>query len=134
MPILKFTNIYIYLFLSFSEVEFKVNGTAGHGSLLLKNTAGEKLLYIMNKLSEFRKSESARLDNSNGALTIGDVTTVNLTIVEGGVQNNVIPALITATYDIRVAQDVDQEDFEAKVKNQDHNYQTCLRCASCVVA
>lgn len=84
--------------------------------MLLKNTAGEKLLNIMNKFSEFRKKETKRLEDSKGALTIGDVTTVNLTIVEGGVQSNVIPALITATYDIRLAQDHKQDEFEATVR------------------
>lgn len=94
---------------------FKINGTAGHGSLLLKNTAGEKLLFIMNKFFEFRRTESKRLNESNGALTIGDVTTVNLTMLEGGVQSNVIPALIKVTYDIRIAQDVNKEYFEETV-------------------
>lgn len=67
------------------EIEFLCHGTAGHGSLLLKKTAGEKLHYIVDKLMNFRKGEEAKLE-SNPKLTIGDVTTVNLTILKGGTQ------------------------------------------------
>lgn len=56
----------------------KCSGTPGHGSLLLKNTAGEKVHFLINKLMELRAHEVKRLAN-NPELTIGDVTTVNLT-------------------------------------------------------
>lgn len=69
----------------------------------------------MTKLSEFRGTESKRLDESASALSIGDVTTVNLTILEGGVQSNVVPPLISVVYDIRIALDVNQDELEAKV-------------------
>jgi aminoacylase len=53
-------------------------GKPGHGSLLLDNTAGEKVAYLLNKFYNFRKQEQQKLkDNSN--LTLADVTTVNLT-------------------------------------------------------
>lgn len=67
------------------EIEFLCHGQAGHGSLLLKKTAGEKLHYIIDKLMHFRKGEEAKLEN-NPELTIGDVTTVNLTMLKGGTQ------------------------------------------------
>lgn len=55
-------------------------GQPGHGSLLLDNTAGEKVAYIVNKFYEFREKEKKKLkDNPN--FTIGDVTTVNLTLI-----------------------------------------------------
>lgn len=55
-------------------------GQPGHGSLLLENTAGEKVNYMLNKFYQFREKETQKLkDNPN--LTIGDVTTVNLTII-----------------------------------------------------
>lgn len=53
--------------------------------LLLKNTAAEKLHCIIDKFMNFRKGESAKLDG-NPELTIGDVTTVNLTMISGGTQ------------------------------------------------
>lgn len=65
------------------EIEFICRGQGGHGSLLLKNTPGEKVHYIIDKFTEFRKQESAKLEN-NPELTIGDVTTVNLTMLSGG--------------------------------------------------
>lgn len=97
------------------RVIFKCSGNAGHGSLLLPNTAGEKLSYLAQKLSEFRRTESQRLEN-NPELTIGDVTTVNMTMVGGGVQGNVIPPLFTVTYDIRIAIDVSHAKFEEQLK------------------
>ena len=40
---------------------------------------------MINKLLEFREQEKKRLEE-NPELTLGDVTTVNLTLMEGGVQ------------------------------------------------
>lgn len=67
------------------EIEINAKGQAGHGMLLLKNTAGEKLHYVIGKFLEYRKGESEKLEG-NPKLTIGDVTTVNLTMILGGTQ------------------------------------------------
>lgn len=67
------------------EIEFLSHGPAGHGSMLLKKTAGEKLSGIIDKFMNFRKGEAAKLEN-NPEIDIGDVTTVNLTMVWGGTQ------------------------------------------------
>lgn len=99
-----------------AEVEFKINGNTGHGSILLKDTVGEKLVYLMTKMNDFRTNESERLHNSNGALITADVTTVNLTMLNGGVQLNVVPAAISVSYDVRLAIDVNVEDFEAQLQ------------------
>lgn len=96
------------------EVTFNCTGTAGHGSLLLKNTAGEKVNYILNKMTEFRSNEAKVLD-SNPDFTIGDVTTINLTMINGGVQSNVVPPIMSITFDVRIAIDRSQEEFEAMV-------------------
>lgn len=53
-------------------------GQPGHGSLLLDNTPGEKVAYILNKFYEFRRAEQKKLKD-NPTFTVGDVTTVNLT-------------------------------------------------------
>lgn len=97
-----------------AEVTFICNGTAGHGSLLLKNTCGEKVNYILNKMTEFRSREAKKLEE-NPNLTIGDVTTVNLTMLEGGVQSNVVPPVMSITFDVRIAIDRSQDEFEAMV-------------------
>ena len=53
-------------------------GTPGHGSLLLPDTAGEKVRIIIDRFMDFREQEKKKLQ-SNPSLTVGDVTTVNLT-------------------------------------------------------
>lgn len=70
------------------QIEFVCHGQSGHGSMLFKNTPGEKIHYIIDKLMNFRKSESAKLE-SNPELTVGDVTTVNMTLLKGGVQGKI---------------------------------------------
>ncbi|XP_055389609.1 aminoacylase-1-like [Condylostylus longicornis] len=97
------------------HVFFKISGTTGHGSLLHKNTAGEKLNYIMQKMFALRDHEVKRLEN-NPELTIGDVTTINLTQLKGGVQSNVVPPLFVACFDVRIAIDVDHIKFENQLK------------------
>jgi len=100
----------------FVDLQFKFSGTAGHGSLLLPNTAGEKLSYVVNKLMEFRKSQVKRLEE-DPTIDIGDVTTVNLTQIEGGVQNNVVPASLEVGFDIRVAITEDLVALEKKIRD-----------------
>ncbi|XP_076265532.1 aminoacylase-1-like isoform X1 [Rhynchophorus ferrugineus] len=89
-------------------------GTPGHGSLLLPDTAGEKVSYILNKFFEFRKEQVKKLA-SNPDLTLGDVTTVNLTQIEGGVQSNVVPPELVITIDCRIAPTVDNAKWEDQI-------------------
>ncbi|XP_065088296.1 aminoacylase-1A-like [Ochlerotatus camptorhynchus] len=90
---------------------FHISGTSGHGSLLLERTVGEKARKLMDKIFDFREKESKRLD-SNPGLTIGDVTTMNVTSMSGGVQTNVVPPELKICVDIRVAINVDLRQFE----------------------
>lgn len=92
----------------------KCSGRTGHGSKLLKNTAGEKLSYITQKLYEFRKGEADKLEN-DPSLEQGEVSAVNLTVLNGGVQYNVIPVTLTAIFDIRLVPDMDLKAFEKQV-------------------
>ncbi|XP_060649017.1 LOW QUALITY PROTEIN: aminoacylase-1B-like [Drosophila nasuta] len=98
------------------HLKFQFSGTAGHGSLLLPNTAGQKLNYIVHKMMEFRDSQVKRLEEDPN-LEIGDVTTVNLTRLGGGVQNNVVPPLLEVTFDIRVAVTLDLVAFEQQIRD-----------------
>ena len=66
-------------------IEVTCRGSPGHGSRFLENTAAEKAQHIINRLLDYRAKEKARLEN-NPELTPGDVTTVNLTLMSGGVQ------------------------------------------------
>lgn len=53
-------------------------GQPGHGSLLLEDTAGEKLKKMLDKIYDFRKSQEKLLEE-NPHLTLGDVTSINVT-------------------------------------------------------
>lgn len=72
--------------------------------------------YVLNKLTEFRESQIQRLKNDK-SLSIGDVTTVNLTQLSGGVQSNVVPPLFEAIFDIRLAITLDLVAFEREIRN-----------------
>lgn len=90
-------------------------GQPGHGSQFLPNNSGVKLQKVINSFMDFRESELQRL-KSNPNLKLGDVTTVNLTMLEGGVQFNVVPAELKVGFDIRLAPTVNQVEFEAMIQ------------------
>lgn len=97
------------------EILVTCRAPPGHGMLFTSGsdcTAGEKLRYIINKFMEFREGEHEKV--KNGAW-IGDVTTVNLTQIQGGVQGNVLPESLSVTFDIRVACDVDLDEFHSMI-------------------
>lgn len=81
---------------------------------MLENTAAEKLYRVLGKYLTFRNGEIQKLIN-NPELTIGDVTTINLTIINGGQQINVVPPLITAKFDIRISLDLPNSEMDDEV-------------------
>lgn len=90
------------------QVEFIVNGPTGHASLLIANTAGEKLYKLLGPIFEMRKAEDKKLASG---VPYGKVTTINLTILKGGVQANVVPTDFRATVDFRLG-----ESFRFSIK------------------
>lgn len=66
---------------------------------------------MMTKFSEYRASQVRKLEQ-NPNLMMGEVTTVNMTMVEGGYQSNVVPSEMKCVYDVRIALDVDIDEFE----------------------
>lgn len=100
------------------RVDFICEGTTGHGSLLHEHTAGEKLRHILDRMMDYRDEQVKKLQN-NPEFTVGDVTTVNLTIITGGVQSNVVPSKLTALFDCRLALDVDHDELENTVSFTD---------------
>lgn len=98
------------------HIQLKCRGTPGHGSLLLKGTAGEKVRYLIDKFMDMRRHEENKLEN-NPDLTIGDVTTVNLTMMEGGVQSNVVPPELSVMFDVRLSLEVNHDDFLGLIKD-----------------
>ncbi|CAK1604496.1 unnamed protein product [Parnassius mnemosyne] len=95
------------------QLKITCKGEPGHAAFISNDTAGEKLSYIINKFMEFRKEERKKLDN--GA-QLGAVTTINLTKVEGGIQVNVLPEQLSASFDIRISPDEDHEAFETMIQ------------------
>ncbi|XP_036415205.1 aminoacylase-1-like [Colossoma macropomum] len=90
-------------------------GSPGHGSRFVENTAAEKLRRIINSFLDFREREKQRLDTSE-CFTLGDVTTVNMTMVNGGVAYNVIPAEMDVSFDMRIPPTVNLQEFEEQIK------------------
>lgn len=80
--------------LFFLDLHIHCSGQPGHGSLLLENTAGEKVNYILQKFHEFREGEKKKL-RDNPKLTIGDVTTVNVTQIH---VSNAIHKILTQLF------------------------------------
>lgn len=79
--------------------------------MLFKNTAGEKVRNLLDRFIDYRNTQVKRLDE-HPELTIGDVTTVNITMLNGGIQSNVVPPEYKVTVDMRLSLDVDHQEFE----------------------
>jgi aminoacylase len=90
--------------------KLSAEGPVGHASKLIANTAFERISAAMTRLSALRKKNVDRLDQ-HPELTQGDVSTFNITVVQGGTTNdggktfapNVIPSDAFLISDIRVA-------------------------------
>lgn len=93
----------------------RCTGQPGHGSQFLSNNAGEKLRKILNSFLAYRK-EQENLLKENSDFQLGDVTTVNVTLLEGGVQFNVVPAELSVGFDVRVAITEDLNALENKFR------------------
>lgn len=61
----------------------------------------------------FRDEQQAKMDG--GKLPLGEVTTVNLTMLNGGVQYNVVPAELKVGFDMRVTPLSDLKQLEADI-------------------
>ena len=59
----------------------------------------------MNSFLAFRDAEEKRWRENK--LTMGEVTTINLTRLSGGVQLNVVPDKVTAGFDVRIPPTID---------------------------
>lgn len=90
-------------------------GNPGHGSRFLDNTAGEKAQKVINRLLAYRQEQKERLE-ANPDFTLGDVTSVNLTIMEGGVQTNVVPDKFVLNFDIRITPTTNMVEFEKMLR------------------
>ncbi|XP_073973326.1 aminoacylase-1A-like isoform X2 [Rhodnius prolixus] len=95
------------------KVRIHCCGPTGHGSLLLENTAGEKMRTVLNAFLDYRESQVLKMKNSKSVelAKIAEVTSINLTELKGGVQNNVVPPEIVLGFDVRLSVHEDHEQF-----------------------
>ncbi|XP_010588065.1 aminoacylase-1 isoform X1 [Loxodonta africana] len=102
-------------------VQITCTGKPGHGSRFIEDTAAEKLHKVVSSILAFREKEKQRLQ-SNPHLKLGAVTSVNLTKLEGGVAYNVVPATMSASFDFRLAPDVDLKKWmEPRITGTDNS-------------
>lgn len=97
------------------QVRFTAKGQTGHGSLLHENTAAQKFHVIINKLLALRTQEKERF--ARGNLKLGDVTTINLTMVDGGLQPNVVPPELSVVFDIRITPNWKLSEVQTLLEN-----------------
>ncbi|XP_056000915.1 aminoacylase-1-like isoform X2 [Ostrea edulis] len=99
-------------------VRVKCPGKPGHGSRFIEDNAAEKVRRVINSFLSFRDEQEKKL-KTKGCLRLGDVTTVNLTNLKGGVDGslNVVPSEMFLGFDIRISPTEKLEDFEAMMKN-----------------
>jgi len=95
------------------EIHFP--GDPGHGSRFVKNTAAEKARYMINKMLDYREVQRKRLED-NPNLSLGDVNTVNLTMMKGGMQANVVPDKLIITFDVRITPTSNLQEFEGMIR------------------
>lgn len=91
-----------------------MHGKSGHGSRYFKDTAGEKMTRLLAKINAFRDQEQRKFAKVNYPY-YGNITTINLTILKGGVQYNVIPSEMSATFDMRNSVETDLNQVEQQV-------------------
>ncbi|KAL4160615.1 hypothetical protein PRNP1_001179 [Phytophthora ramorum] len=105
----------------------KATGPTGHGSRFIQNTATSKIINVCNKALAFRAEQEALLSADSGCKhgdikkrNLGDVTTVNLNMLQSGVSQdggkthalNVIPTEAVAGFDVRISPNMDLKKFK----------------------
>jgi len=94
-------------------VEVTVTGQPGHGSQFIPDSAGERLRAVVDRFMDYRQTQKDKMEKNN--LPIGEVTTVNLTMLQGGVQYNVVPAELKVGFDMRVTPLYDLDEFDKQL-------------------
>lgn len=111
-------------------VHVSATGSTGHGSRFIEGNAVAQVIQVCNKALAYREAQRILLhgeDNEHVAcshavakkkeLTLGDVTTINVTMLRAGVQAagkdiiNVIPPQAEAGFDIRISPHVDPKEI-----------------------
>ncbi|XP_071484288.1 aminoacylase-1-like isoform X2 [Diadema antillarum] len=93
-------------------VEVTCTGKPGHGSQFIEDTAGEKLQKVITTFLNYREEEKARAKKCR---MLGEVNTLNLNKIWGGVAHNVVPSELFAFFDLRVSPFTTPEDMIKKL-------------------
>ena len=111
-------------------VMVKAEGPTGHGSRFIQGTAVSKLIWVANEALGFRAEQEEALGHAahacckhGQAKKLGDVTTLNLTMLKAGVSAdggetwalNVIPTTAYCGFDIRISPSMKVSDVVAKL-------------------
>mmetsp|Transcript_1052 Transcript_1052/g.1604 ORF Transcript_1052/g.1604 Transcript_1052/m.1604 type:complete len:473 (+) Transcript_1052:19-1437(+) len=134
-------------------VEVTAKGNTGHGSRFIENTAVEQIVEIANRALAFREGQRAalhgsadeakhancahavaakkrRLAKGSGPLSMGDVTSLNVTTLQAGVRAgdtfvyNCVPPIASCSLDIRISPHVQPSE----IKNMLDGW--CRECSS----
>lgn len=87
-------------------------GDPGHASKFVEDTAAEKARKVMNAFLGYRDEEMKRLSTEK----LGDIQTVNLVRMSGGVANNIVPIELRLRFDLRLSPQQTPEFLENKIK------------------
>eukprot|EP00612_Vaucheria_litorea_P001199 CAMPEP_0171451930 /NCGR_PEP_ID=MMETSP0945-20130129/239_1 /TAXON_ID=109269 /ORGANISM="Vaucheria litorea, Strain CCMP2940" /LENGTH=420 /DNA_ID=CAMNT_0011976491 /DNA_START=27 /DNA_END=1289 /DNA_ORIENTATION=- len=104
----------------------KAKGPTGHGSRFIESTAIEKLMNVCNQALKFRQEQKGILgDGCSHAIAkkLGDVTSLNLTMLKSGVSLdegktyaiNVVPTEASAGFDVRISPTMQPEEFKSLI-------------------
>ncbi|CAL8089748.1 unnamed protein product [Orchesella dallaii] len=83
------------------QIKVTIKGNTGHALNFVEGTSVEKLQKLMNGFLTLREKEKEKLSDGDVS-RLGLVTTINITMINGGLQPNVIPPELTAVVDMRV--------------------------------
>jgi len=113
-------------------LRLRARGPTGHASRFIANSANERLFRVINKIYEFRKEQEKEVGmlaecgcSHVVAKKLGDVTTVNCTMLKSGVSTddgktyclNVIPSEAEAGFDMRVATTIPLDEFKIMLES-----------------
>ena len=96
----------------------EARGKTGHGSRFVQNTAIPKLLRVLSKIQAFRAAEEAKL-SSHGCSCgrqLGEVTSINITMLEAGVKTTVDEETGIQNYAFNVIPEVARAGFDTRVR------------------
>lgn len=114
-------------------VHIKATGNTGHGSRFIEGTAVEQVVGVVNKALQYRQEQLDLLHGrghhagcnhavaSKRLLTLGDVTSINVTMLRAGVQAsgkdiiNVVPAVAEAGFDVRISPHTDPMEISNQI-------------------